>query len=124
MFLLLLFSPTFHLSRPNYFFDGERKNPPNFNPCFLLDDQFIKVDSIFIPPHKPKEHIPGFGDLHSSLNRILKGGVVIPLIFPKIPQSLLAILRVPQLFPPLGHPLLKNPIISLHRRNQRFWTDR
>ena len=39
------------------------------------------------------------------------GGVVIPLIFPKVPQSSLGILRVPQLPPPLGHPPIKNPII-------------
>ena len=39
------------------------------------------------------------------LNRILKGpGVVIPLIFPKVPESFLGILRVPQLPPPLEHP--------------------
>ena len=40
-------------------------------------------------------------------NRILKGGVVIPLIFPKVPQSSLGILRVPRLHPPLEHPLVK-----------------
>ena len=33
----------------------------------------------------------------SFVNSILKGRVVIPLIFPKVPQSLLGILRVPQL---------------------------
>ena len=43
-------------------------------------------------------------------DRILEGpGMVIPLIFPKVPQSCLGILRVPQLPPPLGHPPLKNP---------------
>ena len=31
-------------------------------------------------------------------------GVVIPLIFPKVPQSALGILRVPQLHPPFEHP--------------------
>ena len=35
---------------------------------------------------------------------------MIPLIFPKVPQSSLGILRVPQLPPPLRHPPLKNPI--------------
>ena len=34
-------------------------------------------------------------------------GVVIPLMFPKIPQSSLGILRVPQLPPPLEHPPLR-----------------
>ena len=50
----------------------------------------------------------------SAINsRILKGGVVIPLIFPKVLQSCLRILRVPQLPPPLGHPgTIKNPIIN------------
>ena len=38
-------------------------------------------------------------------------GLVIPLIFPKFPQSSLGILRVPQLPPPLGHRPLKNPIM-------------
>ncbi len=33
------------------------------------------------------------------------------IMFPKVPQSSLGILRVPQLPPPLGHPRLKNPII-------------
>ena len=43
---------------------------------------------------------------------ILKGGVVMPLIFPKVPQFFPAgILRVPQLPPPLEHPPLKNPMI-------------
>ena len=40
-------------------------------------------------------------------NQILKEGVVIPLIFPKVPQSSLGILRVPRLHPPLEHPLVK-----------------
>ena len=31
-------------------------------------------------------------------------------MLPKVPQSSLGILRVPQLPPPLGHPPLKNPI--------------
>ena len=36
-------------------------------------------------------------------------------MFPKVPQSSLGILRVPQLPPPLGHPPLKNPIkMSCH----------
>ena len=34
----------------------------------------------------------------------LRGVVVIPLMFPKVPQSFLGILRIPQLPPPLGHP--------------------
>ena len=38
-------------------------------------------------------------------NRILKGGGVIPLIFPKVPQSSPGILRVPQLPPPLNIPV-------------------
>ena len=46
--------------------------------------------------------------------RVVKGGGPrggVSLIFPKIPQSSLGILRVPQLPPPLGHPgTLKNPI--------------
>ena len=50
------------------------------------------------------------------IDRILKGGVVIPLIIPqcslKFPQSSLGILRVPQLPPPLEHPPLKNPTIK------------
>ena len=41
------------------------------------------------------------------------GGVVIPLIFPKVPQSSLGILRVLQLPPPpLEQPTLKKPAIS------------
>ncbi len=36
--------------------------------------------------------------------------MVIPLIFPNVPQSSLGILRVPQLPPLLGHLPLKNPI--------------
>ena len=32
-----------------------------------------------------------------------------PLIFPKVPESFLGILKVPQLPPPLEHPPLKNP---------------
>ena len=38
------------------------------------------------------------------INRILKGKMVIPLIFPKVPQSFLGMLRVPQSPPPLEHP--------------------
>ena len=38
--------------------------------------------------------------------------MVIPLIFPNVPQSSLGILRLPQLPPTLGHPPLKNPIIE------------
>ena len=38
------------------------------------------------------------------------------LMFPKVPQSSLEILRVPQLPPPLGHPL-KNPIILEQQRS-------
>ena len=34
-------------------------------------------------------------------------------MFPKVPQSSLGILRVPQLPPPLGHPPLKVPITSV-----------
>ena len=37
------------------------------------------------------------------------GGVVIPRIFPNVPQSFLGILRVPLLPPRLEHPPLKNP---------------
>ncbi len=37
----------------------------------------------------------------AMFNRIPKGGVVIPLIFPKVPLSSLGILRVPQLPPAL-----------------------
>ena len=45
--------------------------------------------------------------------RVVKGGVPRgggSLMFPKVPQSSLGILRVPQLPPPLEHPPLKNPI--------------
>ena len=45
-----------------------------------------------------------------TINRILFRGVVIPLIFPKVPLSSLGILRIPQLHPPLENPPLKNPI--------------
>ena len=49
--------------------------------------------------------------------RVVKGGGVPrgggPLMFPKVPQSSLGILRVPQLPPPLEHPTLKNPTIKL-----------
>ena len=51
----------------------------------------------------------GVGFLH---NKILKGGMVIPLIFPNVPQSPLGIFRVPQLHPPLERPPLKNPTNS------------
>ena len=47
---------------------------------------------------------------NSMIIGFLRGGVVIPLIFPKVPQSSLGILRVPQLPPPLEHLPLKNPI--------------
>ena len=53
---------------------------------------------------------PSFGGF---LIRFLTGGVVIPLIFPKIPQSSLGILRVPQLPPPLEHPSLRILEVSL-----------
>ena len=54
------------------------------------------------------------------------GGVVIPLIFPKVPQSSRAgILRVPQLPPPLGPPplrnALKNPISGCSGRAPHIW---
>ena len=55
-------------------------------------------------------------EIITPINRILKGpGVVIPLIFPKVPQSsLIGILRVPQEHPPplRYHPRdpKKNPI--------------
>ena len=42
----------------------------------------------------------------------VQGEVVIPLIFPKVPQSSPGILRVPQLPPPLEHPPLKNPTMK------------
>ena len=41
------------------------------------------------------------------------GGVLIPLIFPKVPQSSLGILRVLQLPPPLGHPGTTHPLRTL-----------
>ena len=47
--------------------------------------------------------------------------MVIPLLFPKVPQSSLGILRVPQLPPPLEHPLLRtlqNKCLSNHQINQ------
>ena len=44
---------------------------------------------------------------------------MIPLIFqfPKVPQSSLGILRVPQLPPPLGHPL-KNLMITWQKKTR------
>ena len=53
-------------------------------------------------------------------------------MFPKVPQSSLGILRVPQLPPPLEHPPLKNPITyygnfevtpPCHQRNKAFIND-
>ena len=47
--------------------------------------------------------------------RVVKGGGPrggVSLMFPKVPQSSLGILRVLQLPPPLEHPPLKNPIID------------
>ena len=50
-------------------------------------------------------------------------------MFPKVPQSSLGILRVPQLPPPLEHPPLKNPVTyygnfevtpPCHQRNKAF----
>ena len=65
------------------------------------------------------ENIVFGNDLFSSFhNRILKRGVVIPLIFPKVPQSSLGILRVPQLPPPLEPPPLKNPTIPDRQKTQ------
>ena len=52
---------------------------------------------------------------------ILKGpGWWLPLIFPKVPQSSLGILRVPQLPPPLEHPPLKNST-SLFHGHEGWW---
>ena len=48
--------------------------------------------------------------------RVVKGGVPRgggSLMFPKVPQSSLGILRVPQLPPPLEYPPLKNPINNI-----------
>ena len=42
-------------------------------------------------------------------------------MFPKVPQSSLGILRVPQLPPPLGHPPLKNPIIQTWRIHGKWY---
>ena len=46
-----------------------------------------------------KRRVPENQRLDPPYNRILKGGVMIPLMFRKVPQSSLEILRVPQLPP-------------------------
>ena len=48
---------------------------------------------------------------------------MIPLIFPKVPQSFLRILRVPQLPPPLGHLLTDHdqPGSSLFQKLHPDW---
>ena len=80
--------------------------------CFSGFDQTGHSDNpsqkqlVILGEDKPAK----FQNLKPKSNRILKGGVVIPLIFPKVPQSSLGIVRVPQLPPSLEHPPLKNPI--------------
>ena len=76
----------------------------------LAPGEAIKATPVTWDQKREKIGGPGRG-VATFLNRILKGGVVIPLIFPKVPQSSLGILRVPQLPPPLGHHPPKNPII-------------
>ena len=73
------------------------------------------MDSNFNSPIPRKN--PG----HQQIIGLLRGGVPRgggSLIFPKVPQSSLGILRVPQLPPPLEHPgTLRNPTNkSSHRK--------
>ena len=77
----------------------------------------ITADGSEIPARKPVEvgsrnpiDLQGFYTSKrwlfgiSSINsRIVKGGVVIPLIFPKVPQSSLGILKGPLKNPTNGH---------------------
>ena len=51
---------------------------------------------------------------------------MIPLIFPKVPQSFVGILRVPQLPPPLGHPPPLEPYNEtiMKPENDGFFGDR
>ena len=69
--------------------------------CFLLWKLGFFPPVFIVDPSRSK----CWGEVVSPPPR---GGV--SLIFPKVPQSSLGILGVPQLPPPLGHPPLKNPI--------------
>ena len=59
------------------------------------------------------------GPTNDVLQGFLRGGlVVIPRIFPKVPQSFLGILRVPQLPPPLEHHPLEQPYERWRRKKR------
>ena len=63
------------------------------------------------------------GPTNDVLQGFLRGGlVVIPRIFPKVPQSFLGILRVPQLPPPLEHHPLEQPY-ERWRKKKMFTND-
>ncbi len=108
-----------------------------YQPCFIRYMIMIyyqtKTVSHFGGTNPPKQSFAGWGEMtlfvfnldtcisHGcdwtqpnlpNIIGLLRGGPRggVSLIFPKVPQSSLGILRVPQLPRPLGHPPLKNPI--------------
>ena len=67
---------------------------------------FIHISQVVVWDFCHQQYLHEFSDGQLIIGFLR--GVVIPLIFPKVSQSSLGILRIPQLPPPLEHFSLKN----------------